>query len=249
MSSPTFVRHGGASAHASQGNDSGAEWQGGPSKDAGAAAVRVTCVIDTPLGPMRLDAHGGALTGAWFVDQVDVPTIEGPHVAPDHPVLEQAARQLAQWFAGDRREFTLALAPAGSHFQRRVWDRLRDLPFGALQSYGDLARRVAGDEEPVASPRRAASVDAGLAGVGGGRGLAPPHYAAVRAVAQAVGRNPISIIIPCHRIVGSDTSLTGFGGGLARKQWLLGLEGHVYAHAAPGARRIERDANQGSLPF
>jgi methylated-DNA-[protein]-cysteine S-methyltransferase len=105
-------------------------------------------------------------------------------------VLAEAARQLAEYFAGDRRTFDLPLAPRGTEFQLRVWRALRDIPFGETTSYGDLALRL-GD------PR------------------------ATRAVGAANGRNPISIIVPCHRVIGADRSLTGFGGGIGRKRWLL----------------------------
>jgi methylated-DNA-[protein]-cysteine S-methyltransferase len=132
------------------------------------------------------------------------------------PVLDQAAQELGEYFAGRRREFSLPMAPRGTPFQRRVWDALRDLPFGALESYGALSKRCA-------------------------------QSAAVRAVAQAVGRNPISIFIPCHRIVGGNGALTGFGGGLPRKQALLALEGHTYATATPNARLADEDPRQGQL--
>lgn len=197
-------------------------------------------IVETPLGPMRLEAEGGALAGAWFVGQDDCPTTPEPAAAVCAPapacrngsdapaiaglqgaaaadaVLDQAAAELAEYFAGQRREFSLAMAPRGTPFQRRVWDALRDIPFGGLESYGALSTRCA-------------------------------QAAAVRAVAQAVGRNPISIFIPCHRIVGGNSALTGFGGGLIRKQALLALEGHTYATASPAAKKLERNLAQGSL--
>lgn len=214
-------------------------------------------IVDSPLGPMRLQAEGGALTGAWFLDQDDCPPMPsegrsslpaGPVANPmapgitagarfkakeraatlaaiaqskvaaaaSDPVLDQAARELAEYFAGRRREFSLPMAPRGTPFQRRVWDALRDIPFGGLESYGALSERCA-------------------------------QAAAVRAVAQAVGRNPISIFIPCHRIIGSNSALTGFGGGLPRKQALLALEGHTYATASPGAKRVDENPRQGNL--
>jgi methylated-DNA-[protein]-cysteine S-methyltransferase len=176
----------------------------------------VHAVVQTPMGPMLLAAHATVLTGAWFVDQPDAPALG--RQAAGHPILTQAALELADWFAGTRRDFSLALAPQGTPFQRRVWDALLDLRFGQLESYGDLSRRLG-------------------------------NAAAVRAVAQAVGRNPISLFIPCHRIVGSDTSLTGFGGGLARKRALLAHEGHTYVRLSPQARRVQTDPGQGTLPW
>jgi len=166
--------------------------------------------VDTPLGPMRLAAHGGSLAGAWFTDQRDAPLMaEGgaPLPARDEAILDEAARQLAAWFRSERKDFDLPLAPQGTPFQESVWRALCELPFGATISYGELARRVG-------------------------------RPGSARAVAQAVGRNPISIVIPCHRIVGHDTSLTGFGGGLPRKHALLAHEGHVYRGGAARSRSV-----------
>ena len=105
----------------------------------------------------------------------------------------RAARQLDEYFAGTRQDFELAVDPAGTAFQRRVWCALQHIPYGATTSYGALARRVG---QPTAS----------------------------RAVGAANGRNPISIVIPCHRVVGADGDLTGYAGGIARKEELLRLE-------------------------
>ncbi|WP_454688166.1 methylated-DNA--[protein]-cysteine S-methyltransferase [Achromobacter aloeverae] len=187
----------------------------------------VYVIVPTPVGPMRLVACGGQLVGAWFMDPGDTVAAgcgpfyrpEAEVAAPDDPFLRKAVAQLTDWFSGARRDFDLPLAPRGTPFQQQVWQALCELPFGALESYGDLTRRI-------------------------GR---PPS--AVRAVAQAVGRNPISIIIPCHRIVGSDTSLTGFGGGLARKRTLLSHEGHTYGQLTPRTRRQNTDPAQGTLAW
>ena len=185
-----------------------------------AAGPQFAARVDTPLGDMLLAASGAALTGAWFVDQDDVPsTLLTQDDAADPEtaaVLARATEQLIAWFAGQRRDFDLPLAASGTPFQHAVWRGLLDLPFGQTCSYGDLAHRIG-------RPR------------------------AVRAVAQAVGRNPISIVIPCHRIVGHDTSLTGFGGGLIRKRSLLAHEGHIYA--GPSARAKVRASGQLSLDW
>src|SRR5690625_884241 len=101
-----------------------------------------------------------------------------------------AREQLAAYFDNRLQVFNLPLKPAGTEFQRRVWEALRDIPYGQTESYGALARRIG-------RPR------------------------AARAVGMANGRNPISIIIPCHRVMGADGSLTGYGGGIDRKRWLL----------------------------
>jgi methylated-DNA-[protein]-cysteine S-methyltransferase len=108
--------------------------------------------------------------------------------------LREAARQLEEYFAGQRRDFELDLAPEGTPFQRRVWQALETIPYGETWSYGELARTIG---KPSAS----------------------------RAVGAANGRNPISIFIPCHRVIGADGSLTGYGWGTDIKARLLALEG------------------------
>jgi methylated-DNA-[protein]-cysteine S-methyltransferase len=116
-------------------------------------------------------------------------------VADDgHPVLVEATRQLRAYFAGELRDFDLPLAPAGTDFRRRVWDELRAIPYGGTTSYGTVARRL---------------------------GL---PTGASRAVGTANGANPIPIVVPCHRVVGADGTLTGYAGGLDRKRLLLDLE-------------------------
>jgi methylated-DNA-[protein]-cysteine S-methyltransferase len=113
----------------------------------------------------------------------------------------EAARQLDAYFAGTLRQFDLPLAPAGTPFQRRVWQGLREIPYGETVSYGELARRIG-------------------------------RPSAVRAVGAANGQNPLAIVIPCHRVIGSDGRLVGYGGGLAAKSALLALERRI-AGAAP----------------
>ena len=152
--------------------------------------------IDSPLGPIILAATPRGIAGLWFVErQRHAPdTTLWPH-APDHPLLRQAQRQLAEYFAGTRSRFDLALdLQCGTAFQRAVWDGMLAIPHGGTTSYGDLSRRIG-------SP------------------------SAVRAVGAAVGRNPVSIMVPCHRVLGSGGTLTGYAGGLDRKTALLQLEG------------------------
>ena len=108
-------------------------------------------------------------------------------------VIEEAVRQLDEYFAGCRREFSMPLQPVGTDFQLRVWRALLDIPYGQTRSYMDIARAIG-------SPRSA------------------------RAAAQAIGANGIAILIPCHRVIGSNQSLTGFAGGLDKKAWLLDHE-------------------------
>jgi len=113
----------------------------------------------------------------------------------DNSVFVEVVHQLQSYFAGERKNFDLALILQGTDFQKRVWNALRKIPYGATISYKELA-------EMIGSPK------------------------AVRAVGAANGANPIPIIIPCHRVIGSDGSLTGFGGGLPLKKQLLELESH-----------------------
>jgi methylated-DNA-[protein]-cysteine S-methyltransferase len=148
-----------------------------------------------PLGRMILAATDSSLVGVWFDDQTHLPDLSPFPGAPQHPVLQQAALELQQYFAGQRQVFTLALdLSGGTAFQQAVWQGLRQLPFGGSCSYGELARRIG-------------------------------RPAAVRAVGAAVGRNPLGIILPCHRVLGANGSLTGYAGGLQRKTALLQLEG------------------------
>ena len=118
---------------------------------------------------------------------------KGPFVEGTSPVIEEAQKELAEYFEGKRRTFDLPLAFAGTDFQKSVWQALQKIGYGETVSYGELARRIG-------RPK------------------------AVRAVGVAVGENPFSIIVPCHRIVGADGSLTGYGGGFEAKKFLLGLE-------------------------
>ena len=112
----------------------------------------------------------------------------------DDPVLTATAQQLDEWFAGERREFDVPFELDGTPFQREVWTALCDIPFGVTISYGELAARIG---KPAS---------------------------ASRAVGAANGRNPVSIIVPCHRVIGADGRLVGYGGGLERKRWLLDWE-------------------------
>ncbi|WP_235931465.1 methylated-DNA--[protein]-cysteine S-methyltransferase [Actinomyces respiraculi] len=169
----------------------------------------VTIAYDSPLGPMTLAAQegagregAGALVGCWFDGQrhdragLDEDAAVG---TPDElPVLAEATAWLDAYFARRTPGPLPALAPRGTHFQRLVWDALLDIPAGQTRTYGELARDL---EDRTGRPRSA------------------------RAVGGAVGRNPVSIIVPCHRVLGAGGSLTGYAGGTERKTWLLRLEG------------------------
>jgi methylated-DNA-[protein]-cysteine S-methyltransferase len=154
-------------------------------------------IYESPLGPLTI---GGGLDGIGSVYFPGRP-----------PRLDQAARrpmaeavgQLEQYFAGEREGFDLALDLGGSPLQKLVWACLRQIPYGSTISYGELAAQI--DES--AFPE----------------GLEP--YQRVRAAAAAVGQTPTPILVPCHRVIGADGSLTGYGGGLPRKRALLDLEG------------------------
>jgi methylated-DNA-[protein]-cysteine S-methyltransferase len=158
-------------------------------------APRLSHVVSSPIGRLLLTGDGYALTGLWMLDADRHSTRieEGLTLSPE-PFAE-AASQLEEYFAGDRKEFTVPLAPNGTAFQLAVWTELTKIPYGSTVSYGEVARALG--KRPVAS----------------------------RAVGLANGANPISIIVPCHRVIGSDGSLTGYGGGLDRKELLLRLEG------------------------
>jgi methylated-DNA-[protein]-cysteine S-methyltransferase len=151
-------------------------------------------VIESPIDELRLVEHNGAITAIEFSP---FRTGGGRPLGDrddDHPALTECARQLRAYFAGDLTEFDLPLAPQGTQFQQRVWKELTLVGYGETASYGEIARRM------------------GMTN------------AASRAVGLANGQNPIPIVIPCHRIVGSNGSLTGYAGGLDRKQTLLTLE-------------------------
>ncbi|MGD8149202.1 methylated-DNA--[protein]-cysteine S-methyltransferase [Ornithinimicrobium sp. Y1694] len=151
--------------------------------------------VDSPVGPLRLTTDGDHLTGVYFAEHRHAPEDLGAEVSAQQApqVLRDAAAQLAEYFAGEREDFDLPLASAGTDFQERVWAHLRAIPYGQTWSYGQLASALG---QPNAS----------------------------RAVGLANGKNPISIVVPCHRVVGSDGSITGYGGGVERKQRLLDLE-------------------------
>jgi methylated-DNA-[protein]-cysteine S-methyltransferase len=163
-------------------------------------AERTWTIYESPLGPLTLIGDGDGLHALCF------PGRSGPLDERDRgrESLAAAVAQLDEYFAGERREFTMALCLQGTPFQQRVWAALRSIPFGATCSYGELAARIG-------------------------------RLDRIRAVGAAVGRTPVPIIVPCHRVIGADGSLTGYGGGLQRKQTLLDLESAVSGGAPPPA--------------
>ena len=156
--------------------------------------------VSSPLGRILLSSNGDALTGLWFEGQkyygANLPALCAERQVP---VFEQAEAWLAVYFGGNAPDFTPPLSPRGTSFQKEVWELLLTVPFGRTVTYGNIAAVLA---------RR--------------RGLL--HFSA-QAVGSAVGHNPVSLIIPCHRVVGADGSLTGYAGGLEKKERLLAMEG------------------------
>ncbi|MGW0476334.1 methylated-DNA--[protein]-cysteine S-methyltransferase [Streptomyces coeruleorubidus] len=149
-------------------------------------------VTDSPYGPLTLVADDGVLCGLYMTGQRHRPS-EETFGTRDDTLFAETEEQLKAYFAGELKEFTVALRLTGTPFQSRVWDRLRRIPYGETRTYGELA-------DALGAP------------------------AASRAVGLANGRNPIGIIVPCHRVIGANGSLTGYGGGLERKQRLLDFE-------------------------
>lgn len=173
----------------------------GAAEAADAANTYVSCEYDSPLGTITLSAGNDGLKGLWFNGQRYFGgTLDAPMQPGENPHLEAACAWLDEYFAGGNPGATsLVLAPIGTEYRQMIWQLLREIPLGEVRSYGDLAQEAA-------------------VRMGKEKGSA-------RAVGGAVGHNPISIIVPCHRVVGANGSLTGFGGGIKRKLWLLEHEG------------------------
>jgi O-6-methylguanine DNA methyltransferase len=166
-----------------------------------ASIVARVAEIDTPIGPMVASATETHLLLLEFSNRRLLGTqldrvrraMDCEFERGESPILDMVRAQLAEYFRGDRREFSVPLHASGTPFQNRVWAELQRIPTGTTTTYSAVARKIG---QPTA----------------------------VRAVAKANGDNRIAVIIPCHRVIGSDGSLTGYGGGLSVKQWLLDLE-------------------------
>lgn len=166
--------------------------------------MKLKCNIPTPLGDMIALAEAGSLCQLRFIGQKYAHQECGEwQTDPEQPLFRSLRDQLAAYFEGRQQTFELPLAPRGTPFQTAVWTLLRAIPSGTTVTYGALARQLAEQRQ--------------------GRLPAP------QAVGGAVGRNPIAIIIPCHRVLGADGSLTGYAGGLERKAALLALEKQIAA--------------------
>ena len=157
---------------------------------------------DSPLGWLTLAGDGECLVGLWMEGQNHFARgLDAQRRAARVPVFDAAERWLDVYFGGGVPDFTPPLYLRGTPFQRRVWEALLEIPYGQTTTYGALAERIAAR---MGVPR-----------------------ACARAVGGAVARNPIALIVPCHRVLGAGGRLTGYAGGLERKTWLLRLEGAV----------------------
>lgn len=150
-----------------------------------------TSYISTPVGNLQLQCNDEGITKVSFWE-------EAISSADEHPLLSMCRRELEEYFAGQRKDFSIPLQLNGTTFQTRVWTALQNISYGKTVSYMDLSKTL-GDIK------------------------------AIRAVGTANGRNKIAIIVPCHRVIGSNSSLTGYAGGLWRKQWLLEHEAKYHS--------------------
>ena len=150
---------------------------------------------NSPVGILKLVASEKGLSAILWENDDPKRVCLSPLIEDqNHHVLLETERQLREYFAGQRQSFTVQLDPVGTKFQNKVWQALREIPFGQTRSYGEIAKSIG-------------------------------HTSAMRAVGAANGRNPLSIIVPCHRAIGASGHLTGFAGGLRTKEFLLTLEG------------------------
>jgi methylated-DNA-[protein]-cysteine S-methyltransferase len=153
--------------------------------------------MGSAVGKLKLVANANALVAIlWERERANRIKLAMLKCDLQQPILLEAERQLEEYFSGTRKEFNLPLEPAGTEFQKKVWQALREIPFGQTRSYLDLAKSIG-------------------------------SVKAVRAVGAANGKNPLSIVVPCHRVLGADGALTGFAGGLEVKAKLLALEGYL----------------------
>ena len=167
--------------------------------------MEYTCSYSSPLGEMTMASDGTYLTGLWFNGQKYFGStlrkahedLPGDRAQKEIPVFAQTKKWLDAYFAGKCPAFLPPLAPKGSPFRQKVWELLLAIPYGETRTYGELAKILSGEKTGMSA----------------------------QAVGGAVGHNPISIIIPCHRVLGSGGQLIGYAGGLDKKKYLLVLEG------------------------
>ena len=146
--------------------------------------------LPSPLGWIQVELSEQGIHRFWFVDQLPESYLSRSGEGEQAQLLEKLKTQVAEYFAGQRRQFDLPLAPRGTEFQQSVWKALCRIPYGQTWSYAQLAQSIG---QPRAS----------------------------RAVGMANSRNPIGLLVPCHRVIGKNGQLTGYAGGLERKAWLL----------------------------
>lgn len=160
---------------------------------------------DSKVGKMLLASDGNVLTGLWFYGQkYFADTLSEEHEERNLPVFDEVKCWLDDYFEGKKPERRFGIAPRGTLFRQQVWQILLEIPYGEVTTYGEIARKAAKLKGiPVMSGQ---------------------------AVGGAVGHNPISIIIPCHRVVGTNGSLTGYAGGLEKKEWMLQMERKSMSH-------------------
>jgi len=157
-----------------------------------------TCIIKTPLGEIRAATNEKALCGLWFIGQKYFPASSNGWIVNNrHPVFISLDSWLKEYFDGKKPKIKIPLSLTGSDFRQAVWKRLLEIPYGKTTTYGEIAAQL----------------------------IAAGKKASAQAVGGAVGHNPISILVPCHRVLGANGSLTGYAGGLEKKQALLELEG------------------------
>lgn len=158
------------------------------------------CTIPSPVGILTMASDGENLTGLWLAKQKYFGAgLKSDAAEIDLPVFENVKKWLDCYFSGKKPELTLPVKLYGSEFRQSVWNILREIQYGETMTYGEISKRFSESKANVYS----------------------------RAVGNAVGHNPISIIIPCHRVIGSDGSLTGYAGGIDAKKYLLKLEGII----------------------
>ena len=177
-----------------------------------------TCTYKSELGNILLAADEIGLTGLWFEGQkYFANTLPDERISQETPILIEVKRWLDEYFSGEEPKFTPPLHPTGSTFRQAVWQILLQIPYGQTTTYGEIARQLAEMQNA-------------------------PHMSA-QAVGGAVGHNEISVIIPCHRVVGTNGSLTGYAGGIDKKIALLELE-HIDINAGTGKKTCRRKSDE-----
>ena len=172
--------------------------------------------LSTPVGIMTLTATETAIVRLCFGDEIPADS-KALSEEEATPLLRRAAQELREYFAGDRRGFSVPLAPRGSEFQKKVWEALRTIPYGETRTYKQIAEQIG-------------------------------HNLAFRAVGMANNRNPIGILIPCHRVIGYDGKMTGYAAGIDIKEQLLALEQRYSRTEAKAGSKANPTADSAATP-